>query len=62
VQLLKVDVTDNDAADKTLEQRLNVIAPPTILFFDQHGQEQQTSRVVGEQSPTEFLNSLRLNN
>lgn len=57
--LLRADVTQNDMADKALEQHFNVIAPPTILFFDPQGKENLSARLVGEQSAKAFADHLR---
>lgn len=51
--LLRPDVTAYDAEDRALMRRLNVIGPPTILFFDRNGRER--SRIVGEVDTEEFL-------
>jgi thiol:disulfide interchange protein DsbD len=46
IVLLQMDVTANNADDKALEKYLHVYAPPTIIFFDQNGNEVQ--RLVGD--------------
>lgn len=56
--VLQADVTANDVEDKTLLQRLGVIAPPTILFFDSKGTEITSSRIVGEMDAKEFKKHL----
>lgn len=53
--LLRPDVTGYDAEDRALMQRLKVIGPPTILFFDRSGRERVQSRIVGEVDTEEFL-------
>lgn len=53
--LLRPDVTAYDDEDRALMQRLNVIGPPTILFFDRSGRELARSRIVGEVDTKEFL-------
>lgn len=57
--LLRADITANDIADKTLLNKYRVIAPPTILFFDQQGKELTNYRIVGEMGPDQFLLHLR---
>ena len=52
--LLQADVTANDAQDKNLERKYGVVAPPTILFF-QNGQELKNKRIIGEMGKGEFL-------
>lgn len=56
--LLRADVTANDSSDQALEAKLGVIAPPTLIFFDTHGQELKNYRIVGELGPEAFLNQL----
>lgn len=57
--LLRADVTDNNAVDQELEKKLNVVAPPTILFFDANGKEIESARIVGEIGPQEFQSHLQ---
>lgn len=52
---LKADVTENDHIAKNLEKKFQVIAPPTLLFFDNTGKELEKLRIVGEMGPKEFL-------
>lgn len=54
-KVLQVDVTKNDAMDQAIEDHFNVIAPPTVLFFDTAGKELKSFRVVGEMGPSDFL-------
>ena len=58
MHLLRSDVTANDIEDKALQERLKVIAPPTILFFDENGSELADFRIVGEMSKQEFIDHL----
>ncbi len=60
-RLLRADVTRNDDEDKRLEQYFHVVAPPTILFFDENGHEIPNLRVIGEMSARAFLKHLRKN-
>jgi thiol:disulfide interchange protein DsbD len=57
--MLRADVTDNDANDQALEKHFDVIAPPTILFFNDSGDEIKSQRVVGEIDAKELLKHLR---
>lgn len=57
--LLRADVTNNDAQDKALERHFNVVAPPTILFFNRMHREVPDARVVGEMSSKEFMRHLQ---
>lgn len=58
VILLKSDVTANDASDKALMKALNIVGPPTILFFNQ-GKEQKRHRVVGFKKPEPFVKNIK---
>jgi len=53
--LLRADLTQNNAADEDLLKNYDVIAPPTVLFFNDHGQEVNSHRIVGELNANEFL-------
>lgn len=57
-RLLRANVTANDAVDKRLEQHFGVVAPPTILFFNRHGQELQALRIIGAVTASQFLQHL----
>jgi thiol:disulfide interchange protein DsbD len=56
--LLQADVTANDAADKALQKKYGVIAPPSILFFNKGGNEIKAARIVGEMNAEPFLSHL----
>lgn len=53
--LLRVDVTKNTQEDQTIQRYFQVIAPPTLLFFNPQGKEISSSRVVGDISAKKFL-------
>jgi len=57
--LLQVDVTADSDEDKALLKRFDLFGPPGIIFFNAKGQEIQNLRVVGFQSPEQFLDVLR---
>ncbi len=57
--MLKADVTQNDKVAKHLENKYQVVAPPTLLFFDANGKELEKFRIVGEMGPKEFLEHLQ---
>jgi len=57
--LLQANVTANNAQDKALLKQLNVLGLPTILFFNQQGQEQPEQRVTGFMDATAFSAHLR---
>ncbi len=56
---LKADVTENDKIAKKLQHKYQVVAPPTLLFFDSNGHELEKMRIVGEMGPKEFLEHLQ---
>ena len=47
VLLLQVDMTKNSPENKALMEKLHVLGLPTIIFFDQQGEEIQGARVTG---------------
>ena len=53
--LLRVDLSNNTVQDEALLKYFNVIAPPTVLFFNKNGKELISQRIVGEVSAKEFL-------
>lgn len=58
-RLLRADVTRNSLENQLLEKHFGVIAPPTILFLNSHGNEIPNSRIIGEISSSNFLNLLK---
>lgn len=54
---LQADVTANDAEDKALMARFNIIGPPAILFFN-NGVEKRAQRIVGEINAQGYLEHL----
>lgn len=58
--LLRVDLSANDAADEALLKQYDVIAPPTILFFNERGKEVNAKRIVGELEVSEFLSRINI--
>ena len=56
--LVRADVTANNANDQALEQYLNVVAPPTIIFYGKDAQEIKEARVIGEITAEQFLQRL----
>jgi thioredoxin:protein disulfide reductase len=47
--LIHADVTQNNKETKTLAQSYQVIAPPTLLFFDKQGRLIPQAKLVGKQ-------------
>ena len=58
--LLRIDVSKNTAEDQALLKHYNVIAPPTMLFFDVDGNEASERRIVGAMSATELLTRINV--
>ncbi|MDR5751850.1 MULTISPECIES: protein-disulfide reductase DsbD [unclassified Caballeronia] len=56
LNLLRADVTANNADDQALLKRFKLFGPPGIIFFDAQGNEK--ARVVGYESPEKFLKSM----
>ncbi|HFK5653840.1 TPA: protein-disulfide reductase DsbD [Enterobacter cloacae] len=57
--LLQANVTANNAQDKALLKQLNVLGLPTILFFNEQGEEQPGQRVTGFMDAATFSAHLR---
>lgn len=53
--MLRIDLTANTPIDEMLMKHFNVIAPPTVLFFDEQGREVNSKRIVGEVDADEFI-------
>lgn len=53
--LIRADLTENNAFDQALLKRYQVIAPPTMLFFDVDGHPQPAQNIVGEVNSKELL-------
>jgi thiol:disulfide interchange protein DsbD len=58
--LLRADVTKNDEFAQSLLKRFQVIAPPTMLFFDKKGEELPDERIVGEVDSQKFIEHVEL--
>lgn len=56
--MLRIDLTANTSMDEMLMKHFNVIAPPTVLFFDEKGTEVDSRRIVGELDAKEFIERL----
>ncbi|WP_235009049.1 protein-disulfide reductase DsbD [Marinobacterium lutimaris] len=56
--LIKVDVTANDADSKALNQRYQVFGPPVLVFHDRSGQERPAMAMVGVIEPEDFLKTI----
>lgn len=56
--LVKVDLTANDDAAKTISAKFGIFGPPAILFFDEKGARIKSADIVGFKEPVEFLDHL----
>lgn len=52
--LLQADVTENDDADKALQQHIGIPAPPAMIFWNTQGMEEKHLRLLGFMGPEEF--------
>lgn len=57
--LLRVNMTSNSPAITAIKQQYNVIAPPTLIFFNAQGEEINNGRLVGSVNPAAFLTHLQ---
>ena len=55
MQLLRPDVTANDADDQALMRTHQILGPPTMLLIGPDGRERRAERVIGELDADEFL-------
>ena len=58
--LLQADVTASDELDQELQKATRVIAPPSILFWDQNGKEKTKYRIIGAMNAQQFLDRVNL--
>ena len=54
MRLIQADVTNTDALDIELQDKLAVLGLPSIILFDRQGNELKNLRVVGFQEPAQF--------
>ena len=55
MQLLRPDVTANDAEDQALMRAHQILGPPTLLLIGPDGKERRVERIIGELSADAFL-------
>ena len=55
MQIVRPDVTRNDATDQALLQHWGVMGPPTLILVGPNGTERRDLRMVGEVNKSEFL-------
>ena len=53
--LLRADLSKNNAEDEALLKNYNVVAPPTVIFFNDQGREMGEHRIVGGLDSQEFM-------
>ena len=53
--LIQADVTENNDESRKIKQKLGVLGPPAILFFDSAGNESKDLRFYGYKTADEFL-------
>lgn len=58
MQIVRPDVTLNDATDQALLKHWGVMGPPTLILVGPDGTERRDLRMVGEVNTSEFLNRL----
>ncbi len=59
IQVLRVDITQNDAHTKALMHQYGVIAPPTLIWLDRAGLPIPAYTLVGEVDKNSFLKTLQ---
>ncbi|WP_085676831.1 MULTISPECIES: protein-disulfide reductase DsbD [unclassified Pseudomonas] len=57
-RLLRFDITESSAEQRSLLDRYQLFGPPALLFFAANGSEMTTDRVVGEINAGEFAQIL----
>jgi len=53
--LLQADVTANDEQDRALLKSLNILGPPSIMFYGLDGKELRRHRLVGFAGAEDFV-------
>ncbi|MNP74970.1 thiol:disulfide interchange protein precursor [compost metagenome] len=56
--LLRFDITESNAEQRTLLDRYQLFGPPALLFFAPNGSEMTTDRVIGEINAGDFAEVL----
>ncbi|MBU1657528.1 protein-disulfide reductase DsbD [bacterium] len=56
--LVQADVTANSKSEKELSKKFGVFGPPSILFFDENGNNLTAKKLIGYKPPEEFLKHL----
>ncbi|MCZ2722881.1 protein-disulfide reductase DsbD [Marinomonas sp. 15G1-11] len=58
LNLVRVDVTKNDAGNQNIMQRFNVFGPPALIFLTSEGKELTQFSLIGEPSLKEVIERL----
>lgn len=58
--LIRADLSKNNEADEALLKTYDVVAPPTVLFFNNYGQEVNSHRIVGALNAAEFMTRINM--
>lgn len=58
INLIKVDLTHLNVEKQVLMKKLDVVGPPTMLFYDADGEELAGTRLVGDITGTTITNSV----
>jgi len=58
-QRLEVDMTHDTTENSALLKHYQVFAPPTLLFFDNKGQELSSERLVGDVTSLQLLSVIK---
>ncbi len=58
VHLLRLDLTQTTPLKTDLTKSLNIIGPPTLIFFDKEGKEIKEYRSAGKLTSDDFINLL----
>ena len=53
--LLRADLSENNEADDVMLKNFAVVAPPTVIFFNNVGKEVNSRRIIGELNAQEFV-------
>ncbi|ATP43089.1 protein-disulfide reductase DsbD [Pseudomonas putida] len=57
-KLLRFDITESNAEQRTLLDRYQLFGPPALLFFEANGSEMNADRVIGEINAGDFAEVL----
>ena len=59
VVLLQADITSNDDNAQAMLKRLGLFGPPSVLFFNDQGQELRALRVMGSMDAEQFVEHIK---